>query len=431
MLKPNAIAAALALTLCSATAGAANWDEMFQLRSYGTFGFVHSDEDQADFVNNALLQPEGAGYSDSWSAAVDSKLGLQIDAKFSERLSGVVQLVSESAHNNSWDGDANEEFTPSLEWANLSYKVSDTVTVRAGRIVLPFMSVAEFRKVGFAQHWIRPPVDVYGNLGFTSSDGSDVTHRASLGGGVNTARAHFGYHAARLPEAKVQVKAWGFNDTYEKDAWTVRGSYMRLDFRMVGPGFRPLFDTFASLAELFPGGQTAAASARQALRHFDPSVAPQSMELYSIGVNYDGGRWFASSELMRTSTDGLFNSSTAGYLSAGYRWGAFTPYATFSGLDYSLRTGQYRIPLDGLPLPVAGLGAVVNSVIDAYTSTDVSQQTSSLGVRWDFRSNFALKAQFDHLDLDRNSYGVFARHQPGFRPGGNANVFSVAVDYVF
>src|SRR5215212_5394486 len=114
---------------------------------------------------------------------VDSKQALQLDVKFTQRLSATVQLLSEGVSNNSWDGETNSNFVPSLEWANLSYKVTDELSLRAGRIVLPLMMGAEYRKVGFAQHWIRPPVEAYGLVPFASSDGFDVSFRKTVGGG--------------------------------------------------------------------------------------------------------------------------------------------------------------------------------------------------------------------------------------------------------
>src|SRR5688500_15067119 len=118
-MKFGPLAAAIALTLYAAGASAANWDDRVQVRGYGTVGVVRSDEDQADYVAIADVQPKGAGYSASWSMNVDSKQALQVDVKLTERLTATVQLLSEGVSNNSWDGDTNDNFVPSLEWANL------------------------------------------------------------------------------------------------------------------------------------------------------------------------------------------------------------------------------------------------------------------------------------------------------------------------
>jgi hypothetical protein len=74
----------------------------------------------------------------------------------------------------------------------------------------------------------------------------------------------------------------------------------------------------------------------------------------------------------------------------------------------------------------AALNAGLNSLLQATTG-----QTVSLGSRWDFKKNAALKLQYDHISLDANSSGLLLNTQLGFRPGGTFNVFSVTVDFVF
>ena len=91
--KSTSVAAAVALTLWGAGAEARDFNDMFTLRGYGTAGLVYSDEDQADFVIGNTIQQEGAGFSDEISAAVDSKSALQLDMTFTDRFSGVVQIM--------------------------------------------------------------------------------------------------------------------------------------------------------------------------------------------------------------------------------------------------------------------------------------------------------------------------------------------------
>ena len=103
VLKSTSVAGAIALALCAAATQAADIGDMFSVRGYGSLGAAYTSEKNADFVSNVLTQHEGIGHSGSASAALDSRTALQIDARFTDRLSGVVQLVSESHQNNSWD----------------------------------------------------------------------------------------------------------------------------------------------------------------------------------------------------------------------------------------------------------------------------------------------------------------------------------------
>ncbi|WP_219820571.1 hypothetical protein, partial [Xanthomonas arboricola] len=59
------------------------------------------------------------------------------------------------------------------------------------------------------------------------------------------------------------------------------------------------------------------------------------------------------------------------------------------------------------------------------------QTTKSVGVRWDLHPSLALKAQWDVVD----THGTIGKsfNIGSFRPGfdGKANVFAVALDFVF
>ena len=82
-----------------ASAGAGDPDaSMFSLNGFGTLGVVHSSEDRADFTAT-LFQPNGAGYSHPWSAAVDSLIGAQLTANFTSRLSATLQIICEQNYD--------------------------------------------------------------------------------------------------------------------------------------------------------------------------------------------------------------------------------------------------------------------------------------------------------------------------------------------
>ena len=115
------LALLLALPL---TAAAQDADSMFSFSGFGTVGVVHSSEDQADFATD--FQPDGAGYSDSWSANPDSRLGFQVDARFSEKFSAVVQVMSQYDHEGSYE--------PDLTLAHVRYAFTPALSLRLGRL---------------------------------------------------------------------------------------------------------------------------------------------------------------------------------------------------------------------------------------------------------------------------------------------------------
>jgi hypothetical protein len=64
-------------------------------------------------------------------------------------------------------------------------------------------------------------------------------------------------------------------------------------------------------------------------------------------------------------------------------------------------------------------------------STKPVQSTLSIGGRWDFMRNAALKLQYDHTRIGVGSSGVLTNLQPGFQSGGKVNVISATIDFVF
>jgi long-subunit fatty acid transport protein len=66
-------------------------------------------------------------------------------------------------------------------------------------------------------------------------------------------------------------------------------------------------------------------------------------------------------------------------------------------------------------------GVLANSKAD--------QQTYTLGVRWDFRRDAAIKAQIDAIRGTRDSKYATRNESPDWN--GKTNVFSLTLDFVF
>src|SRR5579859_7329349 len=142
------VVAMLSLPLGVSAAGEDSSASMLSFSGFGTLGLVHSSDDNADFTAN-LLQPNGAGYTHSWSPDVDSRLGAQVIAHFTPQLSAMLQVISEQNYDNT--------YKPHVEWANIAFQPTPEFSVRVGRIVLPTFLLSDTRKVGFANPWVRPP----------------------------------------------------------------------------------------------------------------------------------------------------------------------------------------------------------------------------------------------------------------------------------
>jgi len=377
---------------------------------FGTVGVVHSSEEHADYIASAL-KSNGAGATRRWSGDVDTRLGLQLDAALDKRWSAVLQLVSEMDLDNS--------YRPRVEWANIKYQVTPELALRLGRVALPMFLTAEYRKVGYIYPWVRPPVESYGTLPFTSGDGIDANLRWNLGPVRNTSQIFFGHADQKLvdPMRGYARRVFGLANTSDWGALSVRASLLG------GEATAAIADQlFDALDASGPAG--AALTRAYAIDHKQISVA-------SIGANYDPGTWFLMAEASRTRTHSLLGATRSIYASAGWRHGTLTPYLTWSHVRAVGATSSPGLPLAGLPPQVAGQVAALNAGLNQLLGT-VPQQTSvSAGLRWDLRANTALKLQYDRASPHAGSHGTLTNLTPGFQPGRTIHVASVAIDFVY
>lgn len=407
MIERLAMVTALAVTmLIPTTAAKAHEDatSRFTLNGFGTLGVVHSDERQADFVSS-LFAPDGAGYTRAWSPEVDSRLGLQLTANLSPRLTGVLQLIAEQRYDGS--------YIPTVEWANLKYDVTPDLSVRAGRMVQSSFMVSEYRKVGYATPWVRPPEEVYRLIPVTNFDGIDFSFRSRFDGLTNTLQGTYGRKDATLPNGgTVEVRdVMTLTDTLEWGNTTLFASYGRTRLTIDEENLNALFDGFRQFG---PEGEAIA-------DRYDAD--DKRYEVMAVGVRYDPGNWFLMGELAHVNTRTYVGNVRGWYLSGGYRFGAITPYLTLARVRIDSSTSD-----PGLSAPeAAGLNAALNGILEA----EPRQKSVTLGARWDFARNAALKVQYERLDLDDGSPGVLVNTQPGFDPGGQVNLFSVSLDFVF
>jgi hypothetical protein len=403
---------AMALYAADARADADDADPpAISFSGFGTLGLAHSSEDRADFISSGI-RPKGAGFSHDWSAAVDSRIGAQIDATLTPKVSAVVQVISEQRYDNS--------YAPTVEWANIKYQFTPEFSVRAGRIVLPVFLVSDHRKVGYANPWVRPPVEVYSLVPISTSDGVDASFRMRVGELSSTLQGTYGASETKLQPGRGTAKAkdaWGIAYTAERGAATARVSYHRANLTM--DSFKPLFDAFRQF------GAEGIAIANK----YDTQDKPISF--VGLGGMYDPGRWFAILEWGATDNSSVLGRRTAWYASGGLRFGSVTPYFTFARTKAASNTSDPGLTLSALPpflvAPAAGLNSALNDALGA----NPEQQTFSLGARWDFAKQFALKLQYDRTRLGAGSDGTLINTQPGFQPGGRFDVFSATLDFVF
>lgn len=286
MIRAAKTAAAMAIGALTALCAQADVSQYVMLSGFGTFGGVHSDYPYADFTGT-ISQPHGPGYGGSWSATPDSDLGLQANFSLTDRLSGVVQVLSRD--------DAAGNFKPEVEWANVKFDVTPDLAIRAGRVLLPTYERSDIQNVGYSLPWVRVPLEITYASSATHNDGLDVLYRVKTGAITHDLEAQWGVATEDLPgldfdSNRAHVVLLG--DTLK---------YRDLSVHLVYQNCEPIG---------FP---------------------PARMSLFGLGGTYDVGAWFLSEDSSYTR-DEYFGNMFAWYLSAGMRIGRFTPYAVHSSI---------------------------------------------------------------------------------------------------
>lgn len=390
----------LPLLLALAASGASAADGMFSLSGFGTLGLVRTSTDDAQFA----LFAQTRGADKDVSAEVDTKLGVQVGAKFNDVFSGTVQVLTKS------NGKGN--FMPGVEWAFLKAKVTPALSLRAGRMGGPFFAVSDFRDVGYANTALRPPKDVYDQVPVSHFDGADASYQLATSLGTLTGQVFGGKASDTSQRYKVDVKSLaGFNATLETDAGlTLRLGYAEGKLTVGNAALNGLVATLRATPFASVGNQ------------LDPNDSKASFS--GVGLTWDQGEWVASAEYTQRRIKTFLADTDGWYVLVGRRFGPLTPYVTVSEARTVNSNVNNTIPAATAQL--TALKAAVDSVVEGQRHT---QKTFAVGARWDFARNLALKAQWENVRPDGRGY--FMSTTPAWGNGKTVNVISVALDTVF
>jgi hypothetical protein len=374
------------------------------LHGFGTLGVVRTNDENAQYIRD-LSQSSGA--DKQWTAKVDSLLGVQANIRFSPSTEAVFQAVTRY--------HANESYQPELTWAFLRHDFSPDFSLRGGRLGTEFYMLGDSRLVGYSNLSVRPPPDFYGSLVFSYIDGMDVSATLPVASGLLKGKLFAGQSPEKSSFApgiswdlQGSKLVGGYLD-YLSGPWQVRLSHAQVRFEHESP-----VDSLLQSA-----GDPLSGMPYLSLVP-DMAMANRRAHFSSIGLVYDQGPLNVQFMLNQIRHDSpAYTDSRAGYLLAAYRLGAVTPYL---GVSRSLSDAM-EIPTS----PIPGVDDVTRFLV-AHSVTD--QHTYTLGARWDFQKNLALKAQVDAVRGTPASTFLFKNPQPD-RWDGHMNVFSLALDFVF
>ncbi|MCW5643154.1 MAG: hypothetical protein KIT63_13730 [Rhodoferax sp.] len=391
-----------------------------RISGFGTLGLTHANAPAGWGYRRDIAQPANDGGT---RGDVDSRLGVQFNYAPTPQFELVAQLVATRRSRYAPSSDA-------IEWAFAAYRPQPSVAVRVGRLNIDSFLLADYRNVGFAYRFARPPVDFYGSLPF-SLDGIDVAKDFQFEDGRWRLKGFAGRSSSGdlSADSRVVVKpVYGVTVSRESNGLTLRAGMAYAGLATRAPALDPLVDALGAMSAV--PVPDVAAQARAFHSRLDNSG--KFTRYMSLGMGYETPDWLWTLELTRVNGSGT-SGFTAGYAGVGRRFGAVTVFG-----------GVSRISTSGLPVvapdwataltPVLGPAAaaqaqvLASSAAYAINGSGANQQTVSLGLRWDFQPQMSLKLQWDRIRTDAYGGRLWSNSTLA---SGHANVTSVVLDFVF
>jgi hypothetical protein len=332
------------------------------ISGYLTFGTTYGSNDDEISYYNDLANTE------HWN--FDSRLnhvGVQFYSALTDKINVTVALTAEG-------GQSGYEVKP--EWAYGTYQFNQDWGLRMGRYKGPFYMVSDYRDVGYAYPWVRPPEEVYSTNPIKSINGLDLVFQKTVndvsylleiygGSGSNTTLANPNINVpnpnpppAFVPigtgvEAEFEThNSVGFNAVIGTDAVSFRVGYYSTDVHAPDFGIDEEGGTFAGAGLI---------------------VDWRNFLLYSEYVARDTD----NTQLMNYA----FPDQNAWYVTLGYRFSSFLPYVTFAELTEGKENDYF---------------------------TALEQSSVALGLRWDIDDAADIKFEVKQVDPSESTgyYGT-------------------------
>jgi hypothetical protein len=384
--KSNSLNLAVLLTASLASASATAVDNV-RINGFGNvvMGVTSSDD---TFL----------GYDDDPDFKNESLFALQVSSDISDKLSATAQVL----------GRGRDDYDVEFEWAYLSYRITPSLTLVAGRSRLPLFTYSSSLDVGYTYHWITAPGVVY-NVPFNNLDGVKLSKTGYTGGWDYMFDVAFGqFKGTTLGADNVGDNTFLVSAQVSNETLTLRSVFGRttntIDLTKSGDA------TAQALGNGFDSIEAAGfADLADSLR-----IEEDTGEFIGLSAMYDNFDYFIGAEYTEVSLDNAFaNDDEAYYITAGARFGKWTPALTYEHFESS---GEVKyadsiasIASSGLPADVAGALTALAIGSQQAQLSEYSVVTASL--RYDITAGMAIKADVSKRsdDVDSSLDATLAR----------------------
>ena len=407
---------------------------------FATLGLAHNNNATAGAITSfSQLKPVQQG----WSANMDTVLGLQLEW---QPLSGTTFQVQGVAR-------AGENMQPRLRIAALRQQLGQGLNLNLGRMRSPLFFDSSIAEIGYANLTVRPAPTIYAAVNSVASlDGADLQWRLNLGDASLLAQVFGGrydythrfnnFSPAMSADASLSGLR-GFSLSANLQNLTVRVSRTEIDryalrseqVSQINSGLNQLSGALRQMAlnpllppTMLTGLQTKAQGLEALRNPFD------NRPVYtSVGLDGNWQQWRLLAEL--TSMDphnDLVGRGTGYSLTLARSFGDFTPYLSLAQLKRSsAKLNTSALAPTGLDAQLDGaLNQLLQGFDRAQQFANISSRSVSVGLRWDWRENIAIKTQLDLVRTpNTNTPGPLA--VPVLPFDNKLRLFSVTLDMVF
>ena len=369
-----------------------------QFTGFVSLGLTHAPSDEFQFRTSLINQArEGL----SWQA--DTLVGLQVNTRLDDKFDFVGQLILQDR--------ADDAFTNLLELAFIRYQMNRNWSMQAGRFSTNSYLLTDYRYVRHAQYWVRPPLEMYsptGSLG--NMNGVQLNYVADFSVGTLKLSGALGRNDFQNDSERSKLRI-----TYQ-DLATLAIEFQAMDWRIQASHLTAVLDelTFEGVDEVRSLGFTVPTIFRPFALEIQRTFLPEGARVSysSIGGMYQEGAVELIAEVADYKSDwALSQSSKQGYVSLAYNIGDFTPFITaaYTNRDKVPQVIDYERAEASLPpFLFQQLTALTQEADDTLRSASIDQDSISLGLRWSFSFDWAVKVQLDHNRMNESGSGLFS-----------------------
>ena len=383
--------------------------------SFGAFAKTSNDLQFSGFARlvGGYLSTDKAkyeGYENSVSFSEKSLAALQADYILNDHFSLSGQLL--------WHSD--ETRKSGIEWLYLTYQPNASWQFNLGQIRTPFLKYSDVIDVGFAYPWLNAPQQLYSSYLFSQYKGVNARYLGSFNEVAYSLEAYWGNYSDEIRSS---------GTVFDVTVDGMYGGVVELSYR--GFQFRTATihanDTDTDLTELDPliqGLRAAGFSDTADILDIDGGATS-----YLFGISYDSLNWFASAEWMSVKSDlDILSGIDSFYVSLGYYFDEVLLHATVGSSRQSLNDIKNPIPV-GIAPQLDALHFAVEEVKTYFPTDDLDSLT--LGARWDFRNNLALKAEVSFLKGKEGKTSFFELDVIDSDFDRRATLYQLGMEWVF